>query len=213
MMSFTVAQEQAVAQEKVTTDHHLVIPPAVADSAKQAVQALGNKCQQGDFTYAYETMYPRYKKRQEALHGRDKLKTQFNNANNELLKLGVTIKSFTAEQPTGFFKVWPIIKPEVKARISRGEQTKTSSGDELYHWMVIVPTKQVWAFLSQRGGNTRYLQRTEFQIAVAQEAAVPGQEKWTFIASPIKEQQLRSMFPSLPHTLKLPSLQDKEIKQ
>ena len=211
MTRATAQQLVPVGKKAVTSDHTLIVPPVEAESARIAVQKLGDKIKQGDFMYGYQTMYPRYKKRQESLHGVAKLKTQFQNAGGELLKLGVTIKDFTAKHPTGYFRVWPKIKDEVKAKIKRGEQQKTKAGDIYYHWLMIVPTTQTWSFLSQRGGKTRYLQRNEFQIAIAKVAEIPGQEQWSFISSEIKEQQIRSIFPSIPQTIALPKLRDLEV--
>jgi len=76
--------------------------------------------------------------------------------------------------------------------------------------MVIVPTTQTWKFLSQTGGKPRYLKREGFQIAIAKETDLPGQENWTFIGE-VKEQVLRSFFPSLPPNLQLPKLRDIEV--
>lgn len=212
-VSLSGAQQPALEKKKgVTTDHTVIVPPAVAQSAQLAVQTLGNKVKQGDLLYAYNKMYPRFKKRQEVLHGADRLKQAILNANNGLIKMGVTIEKFQAQRPTGFFRVWPEIKAEVKAKIASGEQKATKPGDEVYHWMVIVPTKQTLAFLGQKGGRTRYAMVEEYQVAIAKEAAIPGQEKWTFI-SPVKVQEMRAMFPSLPANLLLPEMKKYEIKK
>jgi len=178
----TGAQQAEVNKEqRVTTDHSIIVPPAVAASAQSAVQQLGNQIKIGNFQYGFDTMYERYKKRQEALHGQKQLKAQVLGAKDKLMEMGVIIESFRAESPTGFFKVWPKIRPEVKAKRASGEQNKLKQGDEYYQWMVIVPTTQVWEFLSSKGGKSRFLKRQQFQIAVASELSVPGQEKWSFV--------------------------------
>jgi len=212
-MNLSRAQQNEVKKEKgTTTDHTVIVPPHVSASAKAAVQKLGDKIKVGDFMYGYNTMYDRYKKRQEKLHGKQELQNQILNAQNKMLKMGVTIESFNAEKPTGYFRVHPMIKPDVKAKLATGELKQTKPGDEYYHWMIIVPTTQIWKFLDKNGKPPRYLKREQYQIAIAAETDLPGQEKWTFIGS-LKEQQLRSLFPSLPQNIELPLQQNSEIKK
>ena len=196
-----------------TTDTSLVVPAAVAQSARLAVQKLGDKVIKGDFLYAYNTMYPRYRKRQEALFGVAKLKQVFVDMPNKLNQNAIVINKFIANQPTGFFQVWPIIKPEAKLKIKRGEQDSPKPNEIQYHWMVLVPTSQVWSFMKNKNGKVRKLLRQGFQVAVAKVEAIPGQEKWTFVdGATLKPQQLRSLFPSLAPDLKLPVVKDSEIK-
>ncbi len=207
------AQQTEVKKEKgVTTDISVIVPPHISASAQAAVQKLGNKIKIGDFMYGYNTMYDRYKKRQEKLHGKQELQNQILNAQNKMIKMGVTIQSFVADRPTGYFRVHPMIKPEIKAQLASGELKQTKTGDEYYHWMVIVPTTQVWQFLGKNGAPPRFLKRKQYQIAIAAETDLPGQEQWTFIGS-VKEQQLRSLFPSLPQNIELPIQLDSEIKK
>jgi len=209
--SLSSAQQIEVEKKKgVTTDLTVIVPPHITPSAKAGVQQLGNKIKIGDYLFGYNTMYDRYKKRQESHHGKEKLKQQILNAPNRMMKMAASIESFRAERPTGFFRVHPMIKPEIKAKLATGELTQTKPGDEYYHWMVIVPTTQKWKFLSPKGGKPRYLKRTGFQIAIAKETDLPGQEKWTFIGE-VKVQELRFLFPSLPPNLELPKLRDVEI--
>jgi len=209
------AQQTEVRKEKgVTTDISIAVPPHIAPSAAAAVQQLGEKIKIGDFLYGYNTMYDRYRKRQEVRHGEQKFKAEVLNAKNVMLKLAASIQSYktenTRERPMGFFKVQASIRPEIKAKLATGEIKEIAPGDEYYHWMVIVPTTQTWKFLSQTGGKPRYLKREGFQIAIAKETDLPGQENWTFIGE-VKEQVLRSYFPSLPPNLQLPKLRDIEV--
>lgn len=210
------AQQNDVKKEKgVTTDISIAVPPHIAPSAAAAVQKLGEKIKIGDFLYGYNTMYDRYRKRQEERHGAQKFKTEVLNAKNVMIKLAASIENYKTQnnalRPMGFFRVLPKIKPEIKAKLATGEIKQTKPGDEYYHWMVIVPTTQIWKFLSNTGAKPRYLKREGFQIAIAKETDLPGKEQWTFIGE-VKEQELRSLFPSLPPNLELPKLKDSEIK-
>lgn len=196
-----------------TTDPSVVIPAETVASCQRATQELGNNVIKENYLYGLEKMYPRYRKRQVTVHGEEKLKQVFLDTSKTLNTLGVTITSVKAEQPVSFFRVWPQIKPAAKLKIERGEQDDVIAGDVYYNWLVMVPTTQIWTFTSNKGGPPRRLKRLGFQIAVAKEVAVPGQEEWTFIdGGTIEPQELRSMFPSLPQKLVLPKREDSEIK-
>jgi len=110
-------------------------------------------------------------------------------------------------------KVWQQIIPSVKIKIDQGIDVKLKESDVFHNWMFIVPTTQVWTFMGQNGRPPRKAEIKGFQIAVAQEARVPGQEKWSFIeGSGMTTRDLRSVFPSLPVHLSLPKPSKKEIK-
>jgi len=207
------AQDSANLAVKPTTDPTVKVPDATQMSCQKATQILGNMVMKGDMQYAYDHVYPRYKKRQERLHGEKKFKQQFLDAPKILNQMGVTIDSFVAEKPVSFFRVWPQIRPAAKLKVDSGVQKELKNEDIFYNWLIIVPTTQVWTFRNQNGGLPRKLKREGFQVAVAQEATMQGQEKWMFIdGGTIKPQKLRSIFPSLPQTLVLPQRKDSEIK-
>ena len=196
-----------------TTDPSVIAPAATAESCVRATQKLGDNVIKENYLYALEKMYPRYRKRQSVKHGEQKFNELVLNMSKTLNKMGVTITSFKAQRPIGFFKVWRQIKPAAKLKIKRGEQKDVIAGDVFHNWLMIVPTTQVWTFTSNKGGPPRRLKREGFQVAVAQETAVSGQEKWTFIdGGTLTPQELRAIFPSLPQTLVLPKREDKEIK-
>lgn len=198
---------------KPTTDNTVITPAETIASCQRATQLLGNNVIKENYLYALEKMYPRYLKRQVAIHGEKKFKQQFLDVSKTLNTMGVTITSFKANQPVSFFRVWPQIKPAAKLKIERGEQKDVIAGDVVYNWLILLPTTQEWTFTSNKGGAPRKLKRLGFQIAVAQEVAVAGQEQWTFIdGGTIKPQELRAMFPSLPQKLILPQRVDSEIK-
>lgn len=198
---------------KPTTDKTVVVPAATIASCQRATQVLGDNVIKQNFLFALEKMYPRFKKRQIAMHGEKKFKQVFLDMPKTLNNMGVTINSFKADPPIAFFRVWPQIKPAAKLKLERGEQKDVIAGDVVYNWLIMVPTTQVWTFTSNQGKPPRQLKRVGFQIAVAKEAAVPGEEQWTFIdGGTIKPQDLRAMFPSLPQQLILPAREDSEIK-
>lgn len=204
---------QKVTNAAPTTDPSVLTPAETVASCQKATQVLGNNVMKENYLYALEKMYPRYRKRQVAVHGEKKFKQVFLDMSKTLNTMGVTITSFKADQPIGFFRVWPQIKPDAKLKIERGEQKGVIAGDVYYNWLVMVPTTQVWTFTSNKGGPPRKLKRVGFQIAVAKETANAGQEEWTFIdGGTIETQDLRAMFPSLPQKLVLPKRDDSEIK-
>ncbi len=208
-----VAFAQVNQAQARTTDQSVVAPAATVDSCKRATQKLGDNVIKGNYLYALEKMYPRYRKRQNVKHGEQKFNELVLNMSKTLNNMGVTITSFKADKPIGFFKVWRQIKPAAKLKIARGEQKDVIAGDVFHNWLMIVPTTQVWTFTSNKGGPPRKLKREGFQVAVAQEKAVSGQEEWTFLdGGTLTPQELRAMFPSLPQTLVLPKREDSEIK-
>jgi len=201
-------------QGGVTTDASLAVPAATMASVQKAVQTLGDNALRGKFSYAFDNMYPRYKKKQEKLLGKkiDSLALESQMA-ARLNKMGVTITSYTAGKPVGVFKVWKQIKPALKMKIDQGIKVNLKNSDVFHNWMFIVPTTQVWTFMSQKGGLPRKALINDFQIVVAQEQGAPGQEKWTFIDGlGMTTRELRSIFPSLPAHLTLPTPSKSEIK-
>jgi hypothetical protein len=217
MLFFTncaFAQAEKPPEEVIpTTDPTVITPAETIASCQRATQKLGNNVIKGNYLYAHDKVYPRYKKRQVAVHGEKKYREQFLNIGKMLNKMGGTITNFKAEEPVGFFRVWPQIKPDAKLKLDRGEQKNLQAGDVVYNRLIIVPTIQEWIFRDNHGGPPRKLKREGFQVAIAQETVVPGEEQWTFIdGDALSPRDLRAMFPSLPQKLVLPKLLDSEIK-
>ncbi len=203
-----------VARGPVMTDESIVIPAATLASVQLATQKLADQNLKGNYAYAIENMYPRYKKKQEKTLGTminaQEVQTKIANGLNQM---GVTITSYTVGKPVGVFKVWQQIKPELKMKIDQGIDVKLKDSDVFSNWLIFIPTTQVWTFTNNKSGVPRKLKRESYQIAVAQEIGVQGQEKWTFIdGSKMTTQDLRSVFPSLPSRLLLPESKDSEIK-
>jgi len=207
------AQVTQTPEVQPTTDKTVITQAQTIASCQLATQQLGNNVMRENYLYALDKMYPRYRKRQETLHGAPQFKKVFLDMANTLNNLGVTITSFKAEKPVSFFRVWPQIKPGAKLKIERGEQKDVIAGDVVYNLLVMVPTTQTWTFRSNKGGPPRVLKREGFQVAIAQETEIPGQEQWSFIdGDSLQPQELRSMFPSLTQNLVLPKRLDTEVK-
>lgn len=201
-------------QGPVMTDRSLVVPAATLASVKQATQKLADQVLKGNYAYTIDKMYPRYKKRQEKALG-TKINAQEiqTKTANSLNQNGITINSYTVGKPVGVFKVWQQIKPEIKMQIDQGIDVKLKNSDVFSNWLIFMPTTQVWTFADKKGGPPRKLKREGYQIVIAQELGVQGQEKWTFIdGGKMTTQDLRSVFPSLPSRLVLPEPKDSEIK-
>ncbi len=216
LLFFTnIALSQAVKPKEIiepSTDPTVKMSDETIASCQQATQELGNNVLKGNYLFTKENMYPRYKKRQIALHGEVKFGKQFEDIPNKFIEMGVTINSFVAEAPVGFFRVWPELKPDAKIKLDSGEQKEVAEEDVIYNWLVMVPTTQVWTFTSEGGRPPRKLKRVGFQIAIAREVEVPGTEVWTFIdGGTIQPNDLRAMFSSLPLGLVLPERTDSEI--
>ncbi len=196
------------------TDQSIKVPAATLESVQRATQTLANNALKGKFGYAIDNMYPRFKKKQEATLGKKiDAKNIESQTTSSLNKMGVTITSYTAGKPVGVFKVWQQIIPSKKVKIDQGIKVDLKDSDVFQNWMFIVPTTQVWTFTSQKGGPPRKAEIKSFQIAIAQDLAIPGQEKWSFIdGTGMTTRELRSVFPSLPLLLELPKPSKAEIK-
>ena len=179
----------------------IAVAEEVRVSAQKSVQTLGREVLNGNFSYAVEKMYPRWKARQAARLGSEqKLLEQFNRAAVQMQEAGIDITHFKAQAPVAFYRVWPEVKEGVTN--VRGEQ------DMVYHVVAIVPTKMTLRFLFE-GKPPRTFERSSFQVAVAKE----GTNDWTFIdGATLKVTDLRSIFPLLPRNMIIPVKEDKEIK-
>jgi len=206
-------EETVDLSKAIRSDKALKVPAATIASVQKATQIFGDNALKGNFSYAIEKMYPRYRKKQQKVLGKgiDPEAIEKETA-SRLNAMGVTITSYTAGRPIGVFKVWQQIKPSMKLKIDQGINVKLKKSDVFHNWMFIVPTTQVWTFTSQRGGPPRKAKIEGFQIVIAQEST-PGQEQWTFIeGSGMTTRELRTVFPSLPVQLLLPTIKKSEIK-
>lgn len=189
-------------QEQVEADGTgIVVPEEVRGFAQQSVQALGNEVLKGNFTYAVEKMYPRWKARQAKRLGSEKaLQEQFDKAAVQMQEAGIDITAFKALPPVAFYRVWPVVNEGVKQVRSEKDLT--------YHIVAVVPTKMTLRFLIENQ-PPRTFERSSYQLAVCKE----GTNDWTFIdGAALDVNDLRSIFPLLPKNMVLPAKEDKEIK-
>lgn len=190
----------------------LVVDPAIAESARVAVQKLGLEMMKGNFKYSQERMYPRWKRRlAKRVGGMEQLERQLAAGDQQRIKLGVVVTDFRAGAPRAFFDVWRA----KKLHPLTGEPMLDSSGREIIaeHWLAVVPTTtRVKVADVQRGGKMRVLEEQGHTIAICEK----GTDEWYFLTG-LKPtvQDLRSLFPSLPgdqKALGLPTPSAREIK-
>lgn len=211
------AQAPSVAEEPkgVTTDDTLVVDPATNASAQKAVQLLGNEMLKGNFEYVFNTTYSRQLQRlaNKERGGLPAVKQSMLSIPKVMNERGVQVQSYKAKAPSGNFLIWPKIKPEAKRRMDSGAQAVLTPKDFTYHWVMIVPTSQLWQVASPRGGAAQKMIVEGFVIAIAPQTTV-GEEKWQFIdGTSIDIPSLKKLFPKLPVNLKLPELELKKVEE
>lgn len=162
--------------------------PEIAPSAVQAVRALGQEMLKGNYQAAFRSMNPMWKKRLASRMGStEKLEQELDKGAKTLLANGVALTSFEPSNDTQVLEVWPDQKPG-------------SSKQFVYKkWLVIIPTTTRFRLTNQ--GQTHIIESHSFQIAIADK----NQLNWSFIdGSSVNINDLRSIFLTLPESLKLP---------
>lgn len=188
------------------------VDPAIADSARAAVQKLGLEMMKGNFKYSQQRMYPRWKRRlAKRMGGMVQLERQLAAGDQQRIKLGVVVTDYRAGAPRAFFNVWRA--PKIDALT--GKPVMSQSGKEVIveHWLAVVPTTtQVKLADTQRGGKMRVLEEQSYTVAISEK----GTDEWYFLTGMKPTiQDLRSLFPSLPRDEKelgLPTSSAREIK-
>lgn len=205
LLAIGACSTQLFAQLEQDTDEAeargIVVADDVRTSAQQSVQAMGNEVLKGNFIYAVEKMYPRWKTRQAKRLGSEQLlMEQFSKAAVQMQEAGIDITGFNALPPVAFYRVWPVVNEGVKQVRSEKDLT--------YHIVAVVPTKMTLRFLIENQAP-RTFERSSYQLAVSKE----GANDWTFIdGAALDVNDLRSIFPLLPKNMVLPAKEDKEIK-
>lgn len=190
----------------------VVVDPAIAVSAQEAVQKLGTEMMKGNFKYGQDRMYPRWKRRlAKRVGGMDKLEAQLLAATQQRLNMRLTVTAYRADRPTAFFDVWKSKKIDPET----GLPVKDASGQEIIveHWLAIVPTTtRVKVPDMQQGGKIRVLEEQSYTVAISEK----GANDWYFLTGMKPTlQDLRSLFPSLPgdeKELGLPESSAREIE-
>ncbi len=196
----------------VNLSAQVAVDAATAKSAQAAVEKMGFEMMKGNFGYAHERMYPRWKRRLAARSGGiDKLNTKLAASLEQNNKMKVNVTSLRALMPTTFFSVWRSKKIDDRT----GQPIKNSAGNFVVveHWLAIVPTiTRVKIPDPNKGGVIRELEENGYTVAISEK----GSNQWYFMAG-LKPtpQDLRGMFPSLPadtSALGLPASSMREIK-
>lgn len=189
-----------------------VVDPAVADSARKAVQLLGQEMMKGNFEYGQQRMYPRWKRRLAKRYGgMEKLEAALAAAAQQKIKMRVDVVGFQAARPVSFFGVWRT----KKFNPVTGEPIRDAAGNFVIveHWLTFVPTTtRVRIPDPSQGGKIRTLEEQSYTIAISEK----GTNDWYFMTG-LKPtvQDLRSLFPALPpkeDELGLPPSAVREIK-
>ncbi|MBT8043920.1 MAG: hypothetical protein KJO79_03125 [Verrucomicrobiae bacterium] len=195
-----------VSAERVAVD------PSIAVSAQRAVQKLGLEMMKGNFKYGQDRMYPRWKRRlAKRVGSMQQLEAQLAAADQQRIKMRLSVTAFRADLPQVFFDVWK----SKKINPVTGKPVLDGSGKEIIieHWLAIVPTTtRVKVPDQQQGGKIRVLEERSYTIAISEK----GANDWYFLTG-LKPtiQDLRSLFPSLPRDQKelgLPQPSAREIK-
>lgn len=176
-------------------------PVEVVDSGVAAVNDLGKQCSLGKFAVAFERMNPLWRKRLATkLGGEEILKAQCESIGAQLAKNATTLISHTTE---GFPTIY---------EVSPGKKTESIDGKEVESliytkWLMVVPTVARYRIIGTDGKHI--IESHAFQIAVSDKAKLD----WSFIdGGTVTVADLRTMFISLPMTMKLPPMISKRVE-
>ena len=167
-------------------------PPAgLADSARDAVQVLGNEVVKGNLEFAFNHMYPRWQSRLVKQSGkREDLLQKVRQAGEQMVQNGISIIDFKADYPTSFFRVWPVRKDGT-------DEQSDAPENFVYQWLTFVPTQTTLRIIDRNNAETpiRRFVQSGFQVAITREDV----SDWSFIdGSTLSVESLRSLFPSIP---------------
>ncbi len=177
-------------------------PREVVASAVEAVRALGREVVIGRYQAAIDGMNPLWKKRAAARAGGiEKLEERLATVAEEMVRNGISMISFEPKGEPRSFEVYPGTKIDTVD----GRQVESL---EYKKWMVLVPTVTRFRIL-QEGRPPVVIESTGFQVVVADK----GTDDWTFIdGSGVDVNELRQLFITLPADLKLPPVEQREVK-
>ncbi len=192
LIGFSLGEKSSV----MASDATLVTADAeVALSAQMAVQKMGVEMMKGNFAYAHQKMYPRWKSLLASRYGgMKKLEEGLALSLKKQAQIGMIVTRFTAKRPTTFFSVW-----KAKKRDKNGRVIKDARGHDVIvdHWLTFVPTvTQVKVMDKSKGGRLITLEEKSYTVVVSEK----GTNDWYFLTG-VKPtiQDLRSLFPlSLP---------------
>ena len=161
--------------------------PLYLKSAKMATEKLCAESLKGNFNYAIENIYPRYKRKQVMLAGgEDRLLRKFQDSINMLRKDGTVIMDIKVGEP--------IAIRDVHMEKKEGLRKVYYPMDFTFQKLVIVPTSMVlqFAVIDKGTGKPTRVEKNNCQLAL-----YDGKTKaWSFIdGSTISKNELMGLFP------------------
>lgn len=183
----------------VSASGQVVAPPAVINSAIEAVEDLGRKVVLGEHKVAIERMNPQWKKRLAARKGGiEKIEKDLEGIGAMMARNGLSIISFKTLGAPKVHEVWP------------GEGS-TAEAPIYTKWLLLIPTVTQLRVMDTSGERpqARIINNFGFQVAIAEKDKLD----WTFISgTDVQVADLRSMFTSLPANMELPPVRREEAK-
>jgi hypothetical protein len=178
--------------------HEDPVPPEVPASAVAAVSRLGEEVVLGRFQVAIERMNPLWMERAaQKIGDKEQLKRKIEGVVAEMVRQGISMISF---KPQG----QPLVY-----QVSPGQRGQAFGFTK---WLVLVPTATRFRIMSRvQGGPPQSvtIEKIGFQAAIADKDV----NDWTFIdGAGLRVSDLRGLFSTLPHDMKLPQVEEKVIR-
>lgn len=198
------------------------IAQAVLNQAEAATKILGQQVMEGNFSFSFQRMYPRWRKRaavrmaskaptmrgkteeQKQKYGEEMLAKQLTRIPAQMQKNGITLLKFEVLKPTRIHEGFLV----------RGVDKVTNQPLQMYlEWLVFVPTRSEYRVIDPATRTPKRVATTGYQVAIVKK----GTSDWYFIdGSNLTPRELRSFFPRLPadeELLGLPKVGGTELKK
>ena len=181
------------------------VPQAVLDQAETATRNLGQQVVRGNYAFALQRMYPRWKKRaaKKLQGGEAELERRLDEIPRQMARQGITMLKYEVKKP--------VVGHEVV--LLRGEDKAGRPIQMFLEWLVFVPTRAEYRVIDPQTRLPKRVETLGYQIAVNKK----GTADWHFIdGRNLTIADLRSFFPSLPENQKLlglPRVGGGEIKE
>lgn len=181
------------------------LPKSVLDGAEAATRILSQQVMKGNFSFAVQRMYPRWK---------DRAAKKLKGGQAELLKRMMELPKVMQKQGITMLK-YEVLKPTMghEVFLGRGVNGVGQPVQMYLEWLVFVPTRAEYQVIDPRTRLTKRVETRGYQVAVVKK----GTSDWYFIEGRnLTVPQLRSFFPGLPNDQKLlglPEVGGGEIKE
>jgi hypothetical protein len=178
------------------------IPPAVVNSAVEAVRKLGDEVVLGRYQAALDRMNPLWKQRTASrMGGMAELERKLQSVPAEMMRQGITMISF---KPDGR-PITHEVNPGTKKIRQNGVESERMAFTK---WLVMVPTVTRYRIISGTSPKPVVIENTGFQVAIADKDKLD----WTFIdGSGLTPADLRGLFITLPQDMELPPVGRREV--